>query len=120
MTDSDLKSPAAKVRDFKYHIKDFKKLIEDFGKYFSQKEINLRHVKKPKTRTQSVGFGNEEEEDNFDVLDKYASFIPELNFENIKVIIELFNEKGLNIINQNFLAIFRFFHHIKYDHYKLK
>lgn len=120
MQESDQRSQLAKTRDFKYHARDFKKLVEDFGKFFYQKEIIVKHTKKPKGRAQSVGFGNEEEESNIDILDKYSSFLPDLNFESVQVLIELFNEKGLNIVNNNYLTIFRFYHHIKYDHYKPK
>ena len=120
MLDSEQKSQTAKTRDFKYHIKDFRKLFEDFGKFFYLKEVNLKHPKKPKGRAASVGFANDEEESNIDALDKHVAFIPDLTFESIQVMIDLLNEKGLNIINQNYLAIFRFFHHIKYDHYKPK
>lgn len=120
MMESDSKSQVAKTRDYKYHVKDFKKLIEDFGKYFYQKENVTRHTKKPKGRAQSVGFGNDDEEISIDVLEKYAAFLPDLTLDNIQIIISIFNEKGLNIINHNFLAIFRYFHHIKYDHFKSK
>ena len=118
MTESDQRSQMAKTRDFKYHIKDFRKIIEDFGRFFYLKESSSKH-KKPKARAQSVGT-NEEEESNIDTLDKYGAFVPDLTFDAIQVLIELFNEKGLNIVNNNYLAIFRFFHHVKYDHYKPK
>jgi len=119
MAESDQRSQTAKTRDFKYYVKDFRRIIEDFGKFFYLKE-STKHSKKPKGRAQSVGLTNEEEESNIDILDRYASFVPDLTFDSIQVLIELFNERGLNIVNQNYLAIFRFLHHIKYDHYKPK
>lgn len=120
MIESDGKSQIVKTRDYKYHVKDFKKLIEEFGRYFNQKEANIKHSKKMKGgRAQSVGFGVEEEENTIDILDKYSALIPDLTLDSIQVMISIFNEKGLNIINHNYLAIFRYFHHIKYDHYRV-
>ena len=63
---------------------------------------------------------NLEEEFNFDVLGGFVEMLPELNASSIGMMIEMLGEKGVCVVNFNWNAVFRFLHHVKYDHYKTK
>ena len=119
MTESDTKPLAMKNRDFKYDVQDFKKIFEDIAKLFFLKDNSLKHQNNKKKKT-TFNVANDEEEIYIDTLDKYAGFIPELNTQNISTFIDFLSEKGMNIVNHNFLVIFRYLHHVKYDHFKIK
>lgn len=63
---------------------------------------------------------NLEEEFNLDVLGGFLGVLPELNASSIGIMIEMLGEKGICAVNFNLNAVFRFLHHVKYDHYKTK
>ena len=59
-------------------------------------------------------YPEDQEVQDLDILDKYNPFIPDLGHENIDIVISLLNDIGVYAINNNFLAIFRYFHNTKY------
>lgn len=54
------------------------------------------------------------EQVEIDLLDKYGAFVPELTHDNVDLIINLFNEVGVQERNNNYLVILRYFHKNKY------
>jgi hypothetical protein len=116
MEQTDKRSEAVKERDYKKYRLDFQAIIEEFGKFFTIKEAKATNKKK------TVNFQGDASKDvQPNVLDAYAAFIPELShldtkkaFDVLKIMADLFSSQGLKVEDHNFLAIFRYFHQLKY------
>ena len=104
MQETDKKtSEEVKKRDYKYHKEEYKRLLEEFGKNFTLK--NEDYVSKKK---------DIEQEEEASILGKYLEFVPDLTHENLDLFTNIFSNGGLLSAHQNYLAIFRFFHYMKY------
>jgi len=109
MESSDKRSQEAKDRDYKHHREDFEALITKFGLKF--KQVN----KDKKDGDKSINSSSAEiEVDSIEFLDKYRILVPELNKDNINILISLFDSIGLSTISFNYLALIRHFHKLKY------
>ena len=110
MEASDKLSAEAKARDYRHHRYDFECLITKFGQKFKEKES-----KSAKDLSRSSMSSNPElEGDPLEFLDKYQVIVPDLTKESINVLIGLFDGIGLSTTNFNYLALFRYFHKMKY------
>jgi len=106
---SDKLSPDAKSRDYKYHREAFIDLVAKLAHKFAEKESS-----KTNSEGSSASTIAKEEEDIRLILDKHIIFIPELTMANISLLITMFGLTGLSEINQNYLALLRYFHKLKY------
>lgn len=110
MEASDKLSEEAKKRDYRHHRFDFETLITKFGQKFREKDTkNAKDVSKS-----SISSNPELDVDPIEFLDKYQVIVPDLTKENINVLIGLFDGIGLSTTNFNYLALFRYFHKMKY------
>lgn len=110
MEASDKLSEEAKKRDYRHHRFDFESLITKFGQKFKERESKSG---KDLNRS-SMSSNSEAEVDPIEFLDKYQVIVPDLTKENINVLIGVFDGIGLTTTNFNYLALFRYFHKMKY------
>ena len=108
MIKSDAQSKEVRERDYKYHKENFATLIARLGAKFQDRGKSQQD---PNLTASSIA---NEDEDPLAIFQKYEVFIPELNVENIDVLINLFGSIGLNTTNHNYLALLRYFHKFKY------
>lgn len=104
MAASDKCSPELRERNYKCkqgHRQTYQVLVSKIGMKFTEKEGH--------SNTEQPSF-----EDLLLWLDKYEVFLPQLSMEAIDVIINMLSPIGNNLINHNYLALFRYFHSLKY------
>jgi hypothetical protein len=113
---SEKASKDARDRDYKGHRETFALIIAQYAEKFHQKdELAMMST----SGNQSPGGSNSasmviSEDDPLAILGKYVSFIPDLNMDNINVMINLFGTIGLTTTSMNFLVLMRYFHKLKY------
>jgi len=105
---SSEKSAAVKERDFKYHQQELVVLLECFGKIFADKADPYAQKAKKKHVF-------EDEVDMVDVFGSSINFLPETSEKTIDIIIDIFNNKGVWVENNDMLIVFRNFHQLRYS-----
>jgi hypothetical protein len=113
---SDKASKDARDRDYKFHREKFGLIIAKFAQKFAEKDES-KHDKlntSSSSISPSAAAAAANDEDPMSVLGKHIAFIPDLTIDTIYILIRFLGSIGLTIENQNYLALLRHFHKMKY------